>query len=100
VAYSSKETPPFVSREEAEQAGKKGFQPDSKIGRWKREMMAFGGGRTELFDTKQESKEDDWTRVNSGVEDRRRWGSGEDSFFINDSVSPGLGVSRARRFAH
>ena len=63
-------------------------------------MMAFGGGRTELFDTKQESKEDDWTRVNSGVEDRRRWGSGEDSFFINDSVSPGLGVSRARRFAH
>jgi hypothetical protein len=50
-------------------------------------MMALGGGRVELFDTMQESKEDDWTRENSGLADRRRWGSGEDSFFVNESVS-------------
>ncbi|KAG7571113.1 hypothetical protein FFLO_00938 [Filobasidium floriforme] len=87
VGYSGKDTPPFVSRERANEAAKKGFQPDSKIGRWKREMMALGGGRVELFDTMQESKEDDWTRENSGLADRRRWGSGEDSFFVNESVS-------------
>lgn len=89
VGYSGKDTPPFVSRERANEAAKKGFQPDSKIGRWKREMMALGGGRVELFDTMQESKEDDWTRENSGLADRRRWGSGEDSFFVNESVSRG-----------
>jgi hypothetical protein len=50
-------------------------------------MLALGGGREELFGSKQESKEDDWERVTTGVQDRRRWGAGEDSFFINDSVS-------------
>lgn len=51
-------------------------------------MLAHGGGRQELFDTKRESREDDWEQVDpKGVNDRRRWGSGEDSFFVNDEVS-------------
>jgi len=88
VGYANKTTPPFSSPAEADQSALKGFQPNTKIGRWKRDMLAHGGGRQELFDTKRESREDDWEQVDpKGVNDRRRWGSGEDSFFVNDEVS-------------
>jgi hypothetical protein len=88
VGYANKTTPPFSSPTEADESALKGFQPNTKIGRWKRDMLAHGGGRQELFDTKRESREDDWEQVDpKGVNDRRRWGSGEDSFFVNDEVS-------------
>lgn len=86
VGYATKYSPPFSDPEEADKMAEKGFGANTKIGRWKREMLARGGGRQEIFDTKQETKEDDWTRVNNGIEKRRHWGSGEDSFFVNDSV--------------
>jgi hypothetical protein len=88
VSYANKSTPPFVERREADESALKGFQPSTKIGRWKQSMLALGGGREELFDTKRESREDDWqsTQGAKGVQDRRRWGSGEDAFMVNDEV--------------
>lgn len=49
-------------------------------------MLSMGGGRTELFDTKQETTEEDLMGRKAEVEDRQRWGAGEDAFFIEQSV--------------
>lgn len=53
-------------------------------------MLALGGGRTELFDTKRETREEDLMGRKEEVEERRRWGAGEDSFFVEQSVCRGL----------
>ncbi len=43
-------------------------------------MIGLGGGRSELFASKESSEQID-------IEQRRRWGAGEDFFLINQEVS-------------
>lgn len=83
LSYASKDSPPFLSVAEANARPQIGFGDETRIGRWKRAMLERGGGRSELFATKEDSE----TSEKIQVEQRRRWGAGEDFFLINQEVS-------------
>jgi hypothetical protein len=63
-----------------------GFGDETRIGKWKRAMLHLGGGRSELFVNKQEQN---GLSAEAALEQRRKWGAGEDFFLINQQVSTG-----------
>lgn len=79
VAYAGKNSPPFSTVEEAEEGSKAGFDGKTKIGRWKNEQLLLASGRNELFAQGNDGE-------SYSAEQRRRWGAGEDSFFVKSEV--------------
>ena len=92
VSYASKDSPPFATREEADKSASKGFQA-GPIARWKDQMLGLGTLRTELLKTastedgKELSDVEQAKRLEGVIQDRKRWGAGEDFFFVRQGVS-------------
>lgn len=92
VSYASKDSPPFATREEADKSASKGFQV-GPIARWKDQMLGLGTLRTELLKTtstedgKELSDVEQAKQLEGVIQDRKRWGAGEDFFFVRQGVS-------------
>lgn len=90
VSFASKDSPPFSTREEADASAKKGFQT-GPIARWKDQMLGQGTLRTELLrssteDGKELSDVEQAKQIEAVINDRKRWGAGEDFFFTRQGV--------------
>jgi hypothetical protein len=91
VSYASKDSPPFATREEADKSASKGFQ-NGPIARWKDQMLGMGTLRTELLKTtsdpegKELSDVEQAKQLEAVIQDRKRWGAGEDFFFVRQGV--------------
>ncbi|KAJ9100214.1 hypothetical protein QFC20_005491 [Naganishia adeliensis] len=88
VSYASKDSPPFATRKEADESAAKGFQ-SGPIARWKDQMLGMGTLRTELLKSttgtegnEQPSEVEQAKELEGMIQDRKRWGAGEDFFFI------------------
>jgi hypothetical protein len=93
VSYASKDSPPFATRKEADESAAKGFH-SGPIARWKDQMLGMGTLRTELLKTttgtegsEQPSDVEQAKELEGMIQDRKRWGAGEDFFFIRQGVS-------------
>lgn len=93
VSYASKDSPPFATRKEADESAAKGFQ-SGPIARWKDQMLGMGTLRTELLKSttgtegnEQPSEVEQAKELEGMIQDRKRWGAGEDFFFIRQGVS-------------
>lgn len=93
VSYASKDSPPFATRKEADESSAKGFQ-SGPIARWKDQMLGMGTLRTELLKGttsaeggEQPSEVEQAKELEGMIQDRKRWGAGEDFFFIRQGVS-------------
>ncbi|GHJ87708.1 hypothetical protein NliqN6_4110 [Naganishia liquefaciens] len=87
VSFASKDSPPFSTRDEADRSASKGFQA-GPIARWKDQMLGMGTLRTELLKTTgtEEGKElsdvEQAKQLEGVIQDRKRWGAGEDFFLV------------------